>query len=114
GRVQVVTSVSILYDAVEQLPLRHSTLPDFPLHAEKPDIPPPPPPVRAAIPDSIRRSAPIESGHPVEARTTPVMFDMVEPVSIPEESARQLLVHTVPPAYPQEALRSGIQGIVTL
>jgi len=113
GRVQVVTSVSILYDEVARLHLQHEVLPDFPLQVQKPDIPPPPP-VRTYIPDSIKRSAPIESGHPVEARSTPVMLDMVEPVSIPEESARQLLMHSVDPAYPQEALHSGIQGAVVL
>ena len=114
GHVQVITSVSILYDAVARLPLRHETLPDFPLMAEKPDIPAPRPRVRAYIPESIMRSAPIESAHPVEAHLTPVMVDVVEPVSIPEESARQLLMDAVQPLYPQEALRSGIHGTVVL
>jgi TonB family protein len=113
GRVQVVTSVGVLYEAVAHLPLRHATLPDFPLQVEKPDIPAPPP-VRVSIPDSIKRSAPIEAAHPVEARPTPAMLDVVEPVSISEESARQLLVHAVDPAYPQEAMHSGIQGVVVL
>jgi TonB family protein len=113
GHVQVVTSVGVLYEAVAHLPLRHATLPNFPLQVEKPDIPAPPP-VRVSIPDSIKRSAPIEAAHPVEARPTPVMLDVVEPVSISEESARQLLVHAVDPAYPQEAMHSGIQGVVVL
>ena len=113
GHVQVVTSVSILYDEVARLPMRHERLADFPLAVEQPNIPAPPP-VRAYIPDSIKRSAPIESAHPVEARPTPVMLDLVEPVSISEGSARQLLVHGEEPAYPAEAVHSGLQGAVVL
>lgn len=113
GNVRVVMSVGVLYDAVAHLPLQKEALPDFPLQVEKLNIAPPPV-VRAAIPDSIRRSAPIDSGHPVEARPTPAMLDVVEPVSISEDAARGLLEHSVDPAYPQDAVHSGIQGAVVL
>ncbi|HKM47356.1 MAG TPA: TonB family protein [Terriglobales bacterium] len=87
-----------------------------------------PPPVRvehAAIPESMKNSPPI--ARPVVATVTPGQMMPVsapqlqpavqqfsEPVAVSEEAARALLVHTVDPVYPPEALAQKLQGPVVL
>jgi TonB family protein len=81
---------------------------------------------RAAIPDSMRNSAPIE--RPVVVTVSPTQMMPVstpqlqpaieqqvnEPVSVSEEAARALLIHSVNPVYPQEAMAQKLHGPVVL
>jgi protein TonB len=117
----VVATESTLTDARISLP----QAPDFPLpvpvlehqdaapiHVE-----------RAAIPESMRNSAPIE--RPVVVTVNPAQMMPVsapqpasqqfsEPVALSEEAARTLLVHTVDPVYPAEGLAQKLHGSVVL
>ncbi len=101
-----------------------------------PDIPLPvplfvhqlPPPIQvehAAIPDSMKTSPPI--ARPVvvtvspgqmmpvsTAQLQPAIQQFSEPVAVSEEAARALLVHTVDPVYPPEALAQKLNGPVVL
>jgi len=101
---------------------------DFPLPTPVYERPQPPPvqSVRATIPDSLRGSAPITP--PVVVTVSPAQMMPVsspavppiatqqfsEPVSVSEEAERALLIHSVPPAYPQEALAQKLHGLVIL
>ena len=80
---------------------------------------------RAAIPESMRDSAPIE--RPVVVTVSPAQMMPVsapqpqaavqqfsEPVTLNEEAARALLVHTVNPVYPPEGVAQKLQGPVVL
>jgi TonB family protein len=118
----VVATESTLTEARIALP----KAPDFPLpvpvfeHQEAAPIHV----QRAAIPDSMRNSAPIE--RPLVVTVTPVQMMPVsvpqpqsiqqfsEPVALSEEAARALLVHSVNPVYPPEALAQKLHGPVVL
>ncbi len=79
---------------------------------------------RAAIPESMRNSAPIE--RPLVATVNPAQMmpvsvpqpqpiqQFTEPVALSEEAARALLVHIVNPVYPPEALAQKLHGPVVL
>ncbi len=80
---------------------------------------------RAAIPDSMRNSPPIAQPvvvavnpaqmMPVSApQPPPAIQQFSEPVAVSEESQRALLVHTVNPVYPPEALAQKLHGSVVL
>jgi len=80
---------------------------------------------RAAIPESMRNSAPIArpvvvtvnpaQTMPVSApQPQPAIQQFSEPVAVSEEAARALLVHTVNPVYPPEALAQKLHGAVVL
>jgi periplasmic protein TonB len=79
---------------------------------------------RGAIPESVRNSAPMERPVvvavnpallPVSAALPlPVIRQSSEPVVVSEETARALLVHTVNPVYPPEALAQKLHGPVVL
>jgi len=118
----VVATESTLPEARIALP----KAPDFPLPVpvfEHQDLPP----IhmqRAAIPESMRNSAPIE--RPVVVTVNPAQMmpvsvpqpqpvqQFTEPVALSEEGARALLVHTVNPVYPSEALAQKFHGPVVL
>jgi TonB family protein len=79
----------------------------------------------AAIPESMRNSAPIERPvvvtvnpaqmMPVSApQSQPVSQQFSEPVAVTEDAARALLVHTVNPVYPPEAVAQKLHGAVVL
>ena len=119
----VVATESTLTEARITLP----KAPDFPLpvpvfeHQEAPPIPV----QRAAIPESMRNSPPIAGPvvvtvnpaqmMPVSApQPQPAMQQFSEPVSVSEEAARALLVHTVDPVYPPEGLAQKLHGAVVL
>jgi protein TonB len=113
-----------------------STLPEARMALPKaPDMPLPVPvlerqgaaPIRrgrVAIPESVRNSAPIE--RPVVVTVNPALLPVSvaqprqsqstenEPVAVSEEAARALLVHTVNPIYPPEALAQKLHGPVVL
>jgi protein TonB len=42
------------------------------------------------------------------------LLSQLEPVALPEDLARSLLVDKVQPSYPEQAVRAGVQGAVTL
>ncbi len=123
--------------AALQVVATESTLPDSHMPLSKAaDLPLPAPvlapqesaPVRverAAIPQSMRDSPPIAPPvvvtvspaqmMPVSApQTQPIPQPTSEPVTISEETARALLIHTVNPAYPPEALAQKLHGAVVL
>ncbi len=87
--------------------------------------PPPTQPQRAAIPESMRNSAPItppvvETVTPAQMmpvsvpQPQPVAQQFSEPVAVSEDAARALLLHTVDPVYPPEALAQKLHGAVVL
>jgi TonB family protein len=108
----------------------HPTLPqapDFPLPAPVLDRQEPPPihRARAAIPESMRESPPIE--RPVVVTVNPAQMMPVsapqpqpasqsfsEPVAVSEEAARSLLIQSVDPVYPPEAAAQKLHGAVVL
>jgi len=121
--LRVVATESTLTEARMPLP----KVPDFPLPVpvfERQDAPP----IRrerAAIPESMRNSPPIAPPvvvavnpaqmMPVSApQPQPVNQQFSEPVAVSEEAARALLVHTVDPVYPPEALAQKLHGPVVL
>ncbi len=101
--------------------------PDFPLPVpmlERRDVAP----IRkerAAIPESMKNSAPIAPPvvvtvspaqmMPVSApQLQPAVQESSEPVAVSEEAERALLIHTVNPVYPAEALAQKLHGPVVL
>jgi TonB family protein len=114
-----------------------ATLPESRMHlAKAPDFPLPVPvlvhqevrPVhaeRAAIPESVKNSSPIE--RPVVVTVSPAQMMPVsaplaepsvqssnEPIALSEDAARALLVHSVNPVYPPQALAQKLHGAVVL
>ena len=85
-----------------------------------------PPPLhvqRPQVPESLRGDAPIS--RPVVATVGPAQIMTVstpappipqfsEPVHLSEEAARAMLVHSVDPVYPPEAVAQKLQGPVVL
>jgi TonB family protein len=125
--LQVVATESTLPD--ERMPLPKAS--DFPLpvpvfeHQEAGPIRS----QRASIPDSMKNSPPIAPPvvvtvnpaqmMPVSMPQTQVAVQQLaqqssEPVAVSEEAARALLVHTVNPVYPPEALPQKLHGAVVL
>jgi len=100
---------------------------DFPLPTPTLHVDPAPErPVRAAVPDSIKNSAPV--ARPVVVSVNPQLLPVSapppttmpswqqsgEPVHLTEESARALVLQSVNPVYPPEALLQKLQGPVVL
>ena len=83
---------------------------------------------RGAIPESVRNSEPMErpvvvtvdpallpvSVSPAQPAIRQSQFTENEPVVVSEQAARALLVHTVNPVYPPEALAQKLHGPVVL
>jgi len=110
------------------------TLPDKPMHSRPAyDLPLPTPTLhvdplsprveRAAVPDSLKSSAPI--ARPIVVTVSPAQMMPVsaptpqipqygEPVHLSEDSARALMVHSVEPVYPHEAMAQKLKGTVVL
>ncbi len=100
--------------------------PDFPLPAPVYEQPPPAKVPRDVVPDSLRGSAPIAP--PVVVTVNPAQMMPVsspavpafstqqfsEPVTVTEDAARALLIHSVAPAYPPEAQSQKLHGPVVL
>ena len=67
------------------------------------------------IPDSLRLPPPGEATvRTVSVRRSPSLLSQMEPVSLPEDLSRGLLLQKVPPSYPEQALKAGLQGAVVL
>jgi TonB family protein len=47
-------------------------------------------------------------------RRSPSLLSQVEPVSLSEDLSQALLLQKVPPSYPEQALKAGLQGAVVL
>jgi periplasmic protein TonB len=60
--------------------------------------------------------APVQefAAKPAMAKAATATHWMLQPVSLPEDVARGLVVHQVSPIYPAEALQAGVQGAVVL
>jgi periplasmic protein TonB len=80
---------------------------------------------QAVVPESMRNSPPIAPPEGVAVNATqmmpvsvpqssPAMEQSGEPVAVSEETARALLIHTVNPSYPPEALAQKLHGTVVL
>ncbi|MGA9353964.1 MAG: TonB family protein [Terriglobales bacterium] len=124
SQLQVVEGEPALDDSHEQL--RKAS--DFPLPAPQLNVSTAAPPSarRANIPESIRSSAPIAP--PVVVTVNPAQMMPVsspsipapssqtftEPVPVSEETERGLLLHSVNPDYPAEALSQKLHGPVVL
>jgi TonB family protein len=121
--IGVVATESSLPEARDPLPKAA----DFPLPTAE-FVHQDPTPVhveRAAIPESMRNSPPIAP--PVVVTVSPAQMmpisapqpqqvnqQVSEPVSVSEEAARALLVHSVDPVYPEEGLAQKLHGPVVL
>jgi len=123
GSLSVVSADIRMPDA--PMPLRPAL--DLPLPTPELHVDPAPArPVRAALPDSIRTSAPV--ARPMVAAVNPQLLTVStppptstpawqqagEPVHLTEDSARALIVQSVNPEYPPEALPQKLQGPVVL
>jgi periplasmic protein TonB len=80
---------------------------------------------RAAIPDSMRDSPPIERPvvvtvnaaqmmPPSAPQPQPAAQQFSEPVALSEEAARAMLIHSVDPVYPPEGVAQKLHGAVVL
>src|SRR5262249_10526818 len=123
-QLQVVEGQPSIDDAHAQL--RRAA--DFPQTTAEYIAPPPPPatPKKQPIPDSIRGSAPIappivvtvnpSQMMPVSAPSIPAPSSQTvsEPVVLTEDTQRSLLVRSVNPDYPAEAVSQKLHGPVVL
>jgi protein TonB len=50
----------------------------------------------------------------VSLKRSPSLLSQVEPVSLPEDLSRAMLLDKVQPSYPEQALKAGLQGAVVL
>ena len=67
------------------------------------------------IPESLQTPLPEPTElQPVSLRRSPSLLSQVEPVSLPEDLSRALLLQKVIPSYPEQALKAGLQGAVVL
>jgi len=69
----------------------------------------------AGVPDSLK--TPLESGTVRDApakTTTPSILGGMEPVTLSEDVAQNLLLEKVQPNYPEQAIKAGLQGPVVL
>ena len=87
--------------------------------APEPQTPPSPPATVAEnisprIPESLKHPPEALSVRTVVANLTPTLLGALEPVLIPEEVSRKMLLQKVQPSYPEQALRAGLQGPVVL
>ena len=72
-------------------------------------------PTRPEIPDSLRvplRVVP--STGPVVARPGSLLAHGLGTITLPSEVSQKLLLDKLPPAYPQQALRQGVEGAVVV
>ena len=67
------------------------------------------------IPESLLSPVPAMTAHPpsTKSATTGIKWSG-DPIMLPEEASRPLVMHQVLPGYPEEALRAGLQGAVVL
>ncbi|MGA8489780.1 MAG: energy transducer TonB [Terriglobales bacterium] len=67
------------------------------------------------IPGSLKTPLPEPTElQPVSLLRSPSLLSQVEPVNLPEDLSRALLLQKVTPSYPEQALKAGLQGAVVL
>jgi TonB family protein len=70
---------------------------------------------RVQIPPSLQLPSPeLTAVRTASVRHSPSLLSQVEPVSLPENLSRELLLDKVQPSYPEQALKAGLQGAVVL
>jgi TonB family protein len=70
---------------------------------------------RLLIPDSLKTPQPEAATlRTVSLKRSPSVLSQVEPVSLSENLSQALLLQRVPPSYPEQALKAGLQGAVVL
>jgi TonB family protein len=70
---------------------------------------------RVLIPESLRIPQPeAATVRTVSVKRSPSLLSQLEPVSLPEDLSQGLLLQKVPPSYPEQALKAGLQGAVVL
>ncbi len=70
---------------------------------------------RIQIPDSLKVPQPDDAVvHAASVKRSPSLLGQIEPVSLPEDLSKGLLLQKVPPSYPEQALQAGLQGAVVL
>jgi len=67
-----------------------------------------------SIPQSLRMVPQFVSARDSGLKASPSLLAMLEPVKVDEEVADRLVIRKVSPVYPDQALRTGMQGIVVL
>ena len=96
----------------EQLPTTSSETPQVEAHLDQDR---PLTASRALIPDSLTRLEPeVASVRTASVRRSPSLLSQMEPVSLSEDLSKALLLQKVTPGYPEQALKAGLQGAVTL
>jgi TonB family protein len=66
------------------------------------------------IPASLQTPIQGASLRDVSAKVTSSLLASLEPVTLPEDLAQKLLLQKVPPNYPEQAVKAGLQGPVVL
>jgi TonB family protein len=70
---------------------------------------------RVLIPESLTMPQPeATTVRNVSLRRSTSLLSQVEPVNLPEDLSQALLLQRVPPSYPEQALKAGLQGAVIL
>ncbi len=70
---------------------------------------------RVLIPESLKTQQPeAATVRAVSVKRSPSLLSQLEPVSLSEDLSQGLLVQKVPPSYPEQALKAGLQGAVVL
>jgi TonB family protein len=70
---------------------------------------------RVLIPESLKTPQPESATvRTVSVKRSPSLLSQMEPVSLPEDLSQGLLLQKVPPSYPEQALKAGLQGAVVL
>ncbi len=71
-------------------------------------------PARVLIPQSLTAPPPEGTIRTVSLRRPTSLLSQLEPVNLPEDFSRALLLDKVQPSYPEQALKAGLQGAVVL
>lgn len=66
------------------------------------------------IPESLMQPPQLPTVRSMVASFPSTLLDALEPVLVPEEISRKLLIQKTQPSYPEQALRAGLQGPVVL
>jgi TonB family protein len=75
----------------------------------------PPTESRVLIPESLKMPPPqAATVRTVSVKRPPSLLSQLEPVNLPEDLSQGLLLQKVPPSYPEQALKAGLQGAVVL
>ena len=70
---------------------------------------------RVVIPESLTIPEPEgASVRTVSLRRSPSLLSQLEPVNLPEDLSRAMLLQKVTPGYPEQALKAGLEGAVIL